>query len=51
MIRSESDASVSTYQVELGGPLTDEQREKLLHVAETCPVRQTLSRPIRFEAR
>lgn len=33
-------------QVELSGPLTDEQRHRLLHIAEHCPVKQTLARAI-----
>lgn len=38
------------YEIELKGALTDKQRQKLLRVAQACPVRKTLSRKIRFEA-
>lgn len=33
--------------VELSGPLTDEQHEGLLRIADRCPVGQTLARGIR----
>lgn len=32
-----------TYSVELSGPLDDEQRARLLDIAERCPVRRTLT--------
>ena len=37
-------------QIELEGPLTDEQRERLLFVAGRCPVKQTLERGIRMQS-
>jgi putative redox protein len=36
-------------QIELGGPLTDEQRQRLLAIADRCPVKQTLEAGIRIE--
>jgi putative redox protein len=33
--------------VELTGALTDEQRKRLLEIADRCPVKQTLERGIR----
>jgi uncharacterized OsmC-like protein len=36
------------YAIKLKGELTDAQRAKLLLIAETCPVRQTLSRQLKF---
>ena len=33
-------------RVELSGPLTDEQRTRLLQIADRCPVKQTLERGI-----
>lgn len=39
---------VFEYQIELGGPLTAEQRSKLLGIPETCPVRRTLSGRLSF---
>lgn len=33
--------------IELVGPLTDEQRERLLQIAERCPVKQVLEHGIR----
>jgi putative redox protein len=39
------------YKVELtGNALTEEQRAKLLAIADACMVKQKLSKPIRFEA-
>jgi uncharacterized OsmC-like protein len=34
-------------RIELSGPLTDEQRDRLLAIADRCPVKQTLERGIR----
>ena len=34
-------------EVELAGPLTDEQRRRLLAIADRCPVKQSLERGIR----
>lgn len=34
-------------EIELEGPLTDEQRQRLIEVADRCPVKQTLERGIR----
>jgi putative redox protein len=36
-------------RIELEGSLTDEQRKRLLAVAERCPVKQTLGKEIRVE--
>jgi putative redox protein len=36
-------------RIELEGPLTDEQRKRLLAVAERCPVKQTMGKEIRVE--
>jgi putative redox protein len=37
-------------EVELVGPLTEEQRTRLLYIADRCPVKQTLERGLRVEA-
>lgn len=37
-------------EIHLEGPLTSEQRERLLQVAERCPLKQTLERGIRIES-
>jgi putative redox protein len=37
-------------EVELLGALTDEQRTRLLYIADRCPVKQTLERGLRVEA-
>jgi putative redox protein len=37
-------------RIELSGQLTDEQRQRLLQIAERCPLKQTLERGIRVEA-
>ena len=34
-------------QIEMKGDLTDEQRERLLYIADRCPVKQTLERGIK----
>lgn len=36
-------------RIEFVGPLSDEQRRRLLEIAERCPVKQTLGRAIRVE--
>ena len=36
-------------KVELTGPITDEQRVRLLQIADRCPVKQTLERGLRIE--
>jgi putative redox protein len=38
-------------EVELVGPLTDEQRARLLTIADRCPVKQTLERGLRVAER
>jgi putative redox protein len=37
-------------QIELKGSLTDEQRQRLLAIAERCPIKQTLERGLRIES-
>jgi putative redox protein len=53
-VRIDCDSAQETVvrcEIEIhGGQLTNEQRTDLLAVAHDCPVRRTLSRPIRFEA-
>jgi uncharacterized OsmC-like protein len=36
-------------QIELKGPLTDEQRERLLSIADRCPIKQTIERGLLVE--
>jgi putative redox protein len=36
-------------QIELKGPLTDEQRERLLGIADRCPIKQTIERGLHVE--
>lgn len=36
--------------IELDGPLTDEQRSRLMSIADRCPVKQTFEKGIRVEA-
>jgi putative redox protein len=43
------DEVVFRYEIELDGDLTAEQRDRLLRAAGACPVRQTLSKHIRFQ--
>ena len=37
-------------EIELAGPLTVEQRQRLLQIADRCPVKQSLERGIRVRA-
>jgi uncharacterized OsmC-like protein len=37
-------------RIELAGPLSDEQRKRLLQIADRCPVKQTLERGLRVES-
>ena len=37
--------------IELGGPLSDEQRERLLEIANKCPVHRTLKAEINIQTR
>lgn len=36
-------------QIELHGPLADDQRERLLRIADRCPIKQTLERGLVIE--
>jgi putative redox protein len=36
-------------KVDMQGPLTDEQKQRLLEIADRCPVKQTLERGIKVE--
>ncbi|HVN49101.1 MAG TPA: OsmC family protein [Bacteroidota bacterium] len=44
--RSNPAQVVFNYSIELSGSLSPEQKEKLHHIAKTCPVHQTLSKAI-----
>jgi putative redox protein len=46
--RSQPGEAALHCDVQLDGPLSAEQREKLLAVARNCPVRQTLGRRLTF---
>jgi putative redox protein len=48
--RGNPEESLFRYELELEGELSAEDRAKLRSVVQSCPVRQTLSRRIRFEA-
>ena len=37
--------------IELGGPLSNEQRERLLEIAQRCPVHRTLTSEIKIQTR
>jgi putative redox protein len=47
--RAKPGETVFEYSVDLDGSLDEEQRQKLIEVASTCPVHQTLSRKISFK--
>jgi putative redox protein len=38
-------------EIVLSGPLTEEQRTRLLEIANKCPVHRTLTSEIRIESR
>ncbi|MCA8984666.1 MAG: OsmC family protein [Planctomycetaceae bacterium] len=38
-------------QIEMTGPLSDEQRKRLLEIAERCPVHRTLTGKLQLESR
>ena len=38
-------------ELALDGPLTDEQRTRLLEIAERCPVHRTLTSEVRIDTR
>ncbi len=46
--RDEPKEPVFEYRVQFGGALSDAQKARLLSAIETCPVRNTLSQPLRF---
>jgi uncharacterized OsmC-like protein len=51
--KKDSDATLERVErtLELQGPLTEEQREKLLLVAEHCPVHKTLKKGLEVHTR
>ncbi len=46
--RSHPDEVIFKYSIDLSGPITSEQKERLHQIAKTCPVHQTLSKAISF---
>lgn len=48
--RNSPTEAVFNYSIELSGQLDDEQRKKLLEIAETCPVHRTLSKKLSFRS-
>ncbi len=40
--------AVFEYEIAIDGPLTSEQKSKLLGIAQTCPVRKTLAGTLSF---
>ncbi len=46
--RSQPEETIFKYEVELQGELSEQDRVRLLEVAEKCPVRNTLSKRIGF---
>lgn len=49
--RSQPEETIFEYEIELQGELSEQDRARLLDVAEKCPVRRTLSKHIGFRAR
>ena len=50
-IRVDIDCAADDVQIELTGPLTPEQRAKLMEIADKCPVHQTLTSEINIKTR
>lgn len=46
--RKEPEAPVFEYNVQFGGALSETQKSQLLAAVGKCPVRNTLSQPMRF---
>jgi putative redox protein len=49
--RTQPGKTIFQYSFSIAGALTNEQREELNRVAESCPVRKTLSNQIEFVSR
>jgi len=47
--RSHPDETIFKYSVEIVGPLSDDQRQKLIRAAKACSVHKTLSKKLSFE--
>jgi putative redox protein len=48
--RDQPGVTVFEYEIALQGPLTPEQKDKLVEIAQTCPVRKTLSGTMSFSS-
>lgn len=48
--RPDAESVCFDYALQLLGPLTAEQRTLLMHAADNCPVRQTLSKRLTFQS-
>jgi len=48
--RDQPGVAVFEYAIALRGPLTSEQKTKLLEIAQTCPVRKTLAGTLSFSS-
>ena len=46
--RNDPEFSVFDYKVEINGKLTGLEKEKLMQVVQSCPVKKTLSKRIEF---
>ena len=47
--RSMPDQVIFKYAIEVQGPLSEQQRQRLLQIATTCPVHKTLSKTISLQ--
>ena len=47
--RNEPESAVFEYKVEVEGKLTELEKEKLMQIAQSCPVKKTLSKRINFK--
>jgi putative redox protein len=46
-----NEATVITRKIELTGELTGEQHDRLMQIADKCPIHKILSNPIKIETR
>ena len=49
--RTDPEEVTFEYEIEFRGPLSEEDRGRLLEAAKSCPVRRTLSKRLGFGAR
>ena len=46
--RNEPECAIFEYKIEVDGKLTGSEKEKLMQIVQSCPVKKTLSRRVEF---